>query len=123
MYVYIYIYVCVVLRKAIRNLIPLGHFEMIMGLDMNNVMDNNWVLFCIRRVQLPFLWLSSHSYFHAYQTTPTECARPTLRIRISSLHYVLDTSTMKPSECGNVPMSISPQGSLLDMLYSCLAEH
>ena len=22
--------------------------EMIMGLDMNNVMDNNWILFCIR---------------------------------------------------------------------------
>ena len=34
--------------------------EMIMGLDMNNVMDNNWILFCIWRVQLPFLWLSSH---------------------------------------------------------------
>ena len=41
---------------------------MIMGLDMNNVMDNNWVLFCIH----PFLWLISHSYFHAHQTTPTE---------------------------------------------------
>ena len=29
----------------------------------------------IWRVQLPFLWLSSHSYFHACQTTPTARAR------------------------------------------------
>ena len=50
-------------------------------------MDNNWILFCIWHVQLPFLWLSTHSYFHTYQTTPTECtcARLTLRIRISSI--------------------------------------
>ena len=49
-------------NKIIGNLIRrdrVAHFEMIMGLDMKNVMDNNWILFCIWRVQLPFLWLSS----------------------------------------------------------------
>ena len=63
------------------------------GLDMNNVMDNNWVLFCIWRVALFVAQFSQH----AYQTTPTECtcARPTLCIRISSIncmtwnHYFL----------------------------------
>ena len=80
------------MKKILGNLIcrdRVAQQEMIMGLDMNNVMENNWVLFCIWRVQLPFLWLSSHmhSYFHAYQTTPTECtcARLTLRIRISRI--------------------------------------
>ena len=64
---------------------------MIMGLDMNNVMDNNWVLFCNGMSSCPFcgsvltatsmhtkphlLFVAqfSHSYFHAYQTTPTFC--------------------------------------------------
>ena len=84
------------LKNAIRNLIPvqtllfivlLGHWEMIMGLDLSNVhvMDNNWVLFGIWRVQLPFLWLSSHSYFHAYQTTPVTVL---LNVRARGLHCV-----------------------------------
>ena len=73
----VYMYVCVTLRtytctcsrqtllfatgtlrneygfgQALLFIVLLGHFEMIMGLDMNNVhvMDNNWVLFCIWRV-------------------------------------------------------------------------
>ena len=51
------------MNKIIGNLIRrdrVAQQEMIMGLDMNNVMDNDWILFCIWRVQLPFLWLSSH---------------------------------------------------------------
>ena len=77
------------MNKIIGNLIRcdcVAQQEMIMDLDMNHVMDNNWILFCI--------WLSSnsHSYFHAhaYQTTPTECtcARLTLRIR----SYIIDES-------------------------------
>ena len=46
------------MNKIIWNLIRCNRVaqqEMIMGLDMNNVMDNNWILFCIWRVQLPFL--------------------------------------------------------------------
>ena len=46
------------MNKIIGNLIPCNRVaqqEMIMGLDMNNVMDNNWILFCIWRVQLSFL--------------------------------------------------------------------
>ena len=51
------------MNKIIDNLIRrdrVAQQEMIMGLDMNNVMDNNWILFCIWHVQLPFVWLSSH---------------------------------------------------------------
>ena len=46
------------MNKIFGNLIPCNHVaqqEMIMGLDMNNVMDNNWILFCMWHVQLPFL--------------------------------------------------------------------
>ena len=46
------------MNKIIGNLIccnRVAQQEIIMGLDMNNVMDNNWILFCIWRVQLPFL--------------------------------------------------------------------
>ena len=69
------------MNKIIGNLIRcdrVAQQEMIMGLNMNNVMDNNWVLFCIWHVQLPFLWLS---YFHAYQTT-------LLNARARGLHCV-----------------------------------
>ena len=51
------------MNKIIGNLIRrdrVAQQEMIMGLDMNNVMDNNWILFCTWSVQLPFLWLNSH---------------------------------------------------------------
>ena len=83
------------MNKIIGNLIRcdrIAQQEMIMGLDMNNVMDNNWILFCIWHVQLPFLWLSSHSYLHAYQTTPTECTctRLTLHIRNSSCIIIVN---------------------------------
>ena len=80
------------MNKIIGNLLRcdcVAQQEMIMGLDMNNVMDNNWILFCMACLAALFVAqfsLTSHSYFHAYQTTPTECtcARLTLCIRISS---------------------------------------
>ena len=112
MYVCMHVYICMcVLRNAICNLIPLGHFEMIMGLDMNDVMDNNWVLFAYGVSSCPFCGsvltaTSMHTKPHLLNARARglHC----VYIRISSLHYVLDTSTMKPSECHNIPMSISP---------------
>ena len=105
------------MNKIIGNLIRCDHVaqqEMIMGLNMNNVMDNNWVLICIWRVQLPFLWLS---YFHAYQTTPTECtcARPTLRIRISS-YNIQKASFLEVSRNPKQTAKLTSIGYLLCLL-------
>ena len=101
----------IAMNKIIGNLIHcdrVAQQEMIMGLDINNVMDNNWILFCIWHVQLPFLWLSSHSYFHAYQTTPTECtcARLTLCIRISSCYYNSEGDIFTSEHCTLIKVNI-----------------
>ena len=105
------------MNKIIGNLIRcdrVAQQEMIMGLNMNNVMDNNRVLFCIWRVQLPFLWLS---YFHAYQTTPTECtcARPTLCIRISS-YNIQKASFLEVSRKPKQTAKLTSIGYLLCLL-------
>ena len=115
------------MNKITGNLIRcdrVAQQEMIMVLNMNNVMDNNWVLFCIWRVQLPFLWLSSHSYFYAYQTTPTECtcARPTLRIRISSIISYVSTLWNQLSHTHYRVLDVSDDG-IVSKSLSLFAVH